>query len=165
MFCPRLEYFSQFIPWVNERAVQLDQDSNMQQGVEENFCSPSSYLCIPQSLSNFQSHLPTLQIWRFSIYLRTSLQHPSFKLRAQSHLNCPIILVESQSFRNHGEGCMHLDMALQLKLQVYISGRKEATRTKCFALYVPTFLYIPFLQKKSLLIPWLFKCHYHSNHK
>lgn len=66
-------------------------------------------LCVPQSPPNFQSPTTTLKIYRdySSIYLITSLQHLSFKLRAQSCLNCPIILVKPQSLLSGTMGTWH----------------------------------------------------------
>lgn len=83
----------------------------MQQDFVEILCSPVFLFYVSPSPHPTSSH-PRLhsrytEIIRLFICLITSLQQLSFKLRAQSCLNCPIILVKPQSLLSGTMGTWH----------------------------------------------------------
>lgn len=96
------------------------------------------------------------------ICLEASHQLSSFKLRAQSCLNCPSSLVKSQRFQKLW-GKLHACGPGTLRNYLCASMRKEYPWLKAIAYHVPSILYV-FLSKITLSIPWLFKCHYYSSH-
>ena len=139
----------------------------MQQG--QILCSPATQFYVTPVPIQFPiSHDYTLDTQRLIICLFicliTSHQQTCFKSRAQSCLTYPISLVKSHRFQKPWGRLHAFGRNTLVEIICVHQWKKNATWLIALLIRSPQ-LFIHFLPKITVSIPWLFKCHCYSSHK